>query len=79
MQAVTAGRFHIHVADTASEGMALLTGMRFGVLGLGGYDADSVLGRAQKTLQRFRHACEHLGKPAVNPNHMRHLKHSIYR
>ncbi|MBP6219678.1 MAG: AAA family ATPase [Limnohabitans sp.] len=79
VQAVTAGRFHIHVADTASEGMALLTGMRFGVLGLGGYDADSVLGRAQKTLQRFRHACEHLGKPAVNPNHMRHLKHSIYR
>jgi len=80
VQAVADGRFHIHVANTASEGMALLTGMPFGVLGVGGYEASSVLGHAQKTLQRFRHACEHLGhKPAITPNHMRHLKRHALR
>jgi predicted ATP-dependent protease len=80
VQAVADGRFHIHVANTASEGMALLTGLRFGVLGVGGYEADSVLGHAQKTLQRFRHACEHLGhKSAITPNHLRHLKHHTFR
>jgi predicted ATP-dependent protease len=80
VKAVADGRFHIHVADTASEGMALLTGVRFGVFGFGGYEADSVLGRAQKTLQRFRHACEHLGnKSTVAPNAMRHFKHHDFR
>jgi predicted ATP-dependent protease len=80
VEAVAAGRFHIHVADTAAEGMVLLTGVKFGTLGVGGYEADSVLGRAQKTLQRFRHACEHLGnKPTLKPNHLRHLKHSVLR
>lgn len=80
VKAVADGRFHIHVADTAGEGMALLTGVPFGVLGVGGYDVDSVLGRAQKTLQRFRHACERLGhKPAIAPNPVRHLKRQGFR
>ena len=80
VQAVAEGRFHIHVADTAGEGLALLAGVKFGTLGVGGYEADSVLGRAQKTLQRFRHACEHLGHPpTTKPNHLRHLKNSVVR
>jgi predicted ATP-dependent protease len=80
VKAVADGRFHIHAADTASEGMTLLTGVRFGVLGVGGYEADSVLGRAQKTLQRFRHACEHLDHKLVSaPNPQRHLKRQAFR
>lgn len=80
VQAVAAGQFHIHVADTASEGMALLTGMPYGEMGSGGYEANSVLGRAQKTLQRFRRACEQLDhKPALKPNHRRHLGRDIDR
>jgi hypothetical protein len=80
VRAVAEGRFHIHVADTAGEGMALLAGMKFGSLGVGGYEADSVLGRAQKTLQRFRRACEHLGsKPPLKSNPLRHLKHTVER
>jgi predicted ATP-dependent protease len=80
VRAVAEGRFHIHVADTAGEGMALLAGMKFGSLGVGGYEADSVLGRAQKTLQRFRRACEHLGsKQPLKSNPLRHLKHTVER
>jgi len=60
VQAVAQGRFHIHVADQVSQGMALLTGVAFGALGPGGYASDTVLGRAQATLRRFRLACEPL-------------------
>jgi len=55
--AVREGRFHIYTADDVGEGMALLTGVVFGDKGVGPYAVDSVLGRAQKTLQRFRRAC----------------------
>jgi predicted ATP-dependent protease len=55
--AVREGRFHIYTADDVGEGMALLTGVHFGDKGVGPYAPDSVLGRAQKTLQRFRRAC----------------------
>ncbi len=58
VDAVAAGRFHIHAADLASEGMAFLCGMDFGIGGVDGYPADSVLGRAQRRLQDFRRACE---------------------
>ena len=57
LAAVRDGRFHIYTADDVGEGMSLLTGVRFGDKGVGPYAADSVLGRAQKTLQRFRRAC----------------------
>ncbi len=60
VQAVAQGRFHIHVADQVSQGMALLTGVAFGELGPGGYAPDTVLGHAQATLRRFRLACEPL-------------------
>ncbi|MCK6435085.1 MAG: ATP-dependent protease, partial [Aquabacterium sp.] len=59
-QAVTDGRFHLYTAETAAEGMELLTGMPYGSLGPGGYAPDTVLGRAQKTLQDYRRACEAL-------------------
>jgi predicted ATP-dependent protease len=55
--AVAEGRFHIYTADDVGEGMGLLTGVAFGDKAMGPYPADSVLGRAQKTLQRFRRAC----------------------
>jgi len=58
VDAVAAGRFHIYTAELASEGMELLSGQAFGTLGPHGYAPDSVLGRAQKTLQDYRHACE---------------------
>ena len=61
--AVEQGRFHIHVADHAGEGLALLTGRPYGVLGPGGYPADSVLGLAQRTLQAFRRACQASATP----------------
>ena len=58
VQAVARGKFHIHVADQVGEGMSLLTGLPYGHWGPGGYALDSVLGRIQTTLQRFRQACE---------------------
>lgn len=60
VDAVAQGRFHIYTAHTASEGMELLTGVRFGSREAGGYPPDSVLGLAQKTLQKYRQACEGL-------------------
>lgn len=58
LAAVAQGRFHIHTADRASDGMELLTGVAFGEPGPHGYPADTVLGRAQRTLQDYRRACE---------------------
>lgn len=58
VDAVARGRFHVYTADHASEGLELLTGQPFGELGgAGGYPADSVLGRAEKTLKDYRRAC----------------------
>ena len=58
VEAVAAGRFHIHTAEHAGDGMELLTQQAFGTLGSRGYPANTVLGRAQKTLQDYRRACE---------------------
>ena len=58
VQAVEQGRFHIYAIDRVGDGMALLTGCPFGELGVGTYPSDTVLGRAQKTLQRYRKLCE---------------------
>ncbi|MBX3637719.1 MAG: hypothetical protein KF683_20300, partial [Rubrivivax sp.] len=58
LEAVAQGRFHIHAAERVGDGMELLTGWSFGVLGARGYPPDSVLGRAQATLQEYRRACE---------------------
>ncbi len=68
VDAVAQGRFHIWTAERVSEGMELLTGLPFGELGPGGYPPDSVLGRAQKTLQDYRKACQASGaKPERRP------------
>ncbi len=68
VEAVAQGRFRIYTADLASEGMELLTGLPFGELGAGGYPPDTVLGRAQKTLQDYRRACQASGaKPERRP------------
>jgi predicted ATP-dependent protease len=62
VKAVADGRFHIHVADTVGEGMALLTGVCFGQLSGGAYEPESVLAQVQKTLLKFRQACVRVGK-----------------
>jgi predicted ATP-dependent protease len=70
VQAVERGRFHIYAADDAGEGMELLTGVKFGALDASNkYPADSVLARAQKTLQDYRKACQEAGqqKPERKP------------
>ena len=58
VEAVAQGRFHIYAAELASEGMELLTGVPFGALVGADYPPDTVLGRAQRTLQAYRYACE---------------------
>lgn len=61
VDAVAAGLFHIHTAEHAGEGLALLTGLDSG---LGDplaapvpYPADSVLGRCEQALRGYREAC----------------------
>ncbi|MFZ4482284.1 MAG: S16 family serine protease, partial [Rhodoferax sp.] len=71
VEAVAQGRFHIYTAELASQGMALLTGVTFGSLVSGEYPSDTVLGRAQRTLQRYRHAC---ATPQAAPGTRRLLK-----
>jgi predicted ATP-dependent protease len=66
VEAVRAGQFHIYTAEQAGDGMELLTQRSFGSLGPGGYPRDSVLGRAQRTLQDYRRACENLAPRATH-------------
>ncbi len=67
VDAVRQGCFHVHAVDSAGEAMQLLGGVAFGaeagaVPGLDvpatGYAANTVLGCAQRTLERYRVACE---------------------
>jgi predicted ATP-dependent protease len=69
VEAVSQGRFHIYTADLASDGMELLTQQKFGTLGPQGYPAETVLGRAQRTLEDYRRACQALNsrKPSQRP------------
>ena len=65
VEAVAQGRFHIWTADTAGEAMEMLTGVLFGALDASGnYPPETVLGRAQKTLQDYRRASQATAKPA---------------
>ena len=68
VQAVAQGRFHIHTAAHASEGLALLTGVPVGTLDATGsvwpsYAPDTVLGRAEATLRAYRRACLRADRP----------------
>lgn len=62
VNAVKEGLFHIYTAEHVSDGMELLTGCPSGMVSApstaGEYPKDSVLGRAEKTLQAYRLACQ---------------------
>ncbi|QHE77455.1 Lon protease family protein [Hydrogenophaga sp. PBL-H3] len=59
VDAVRQGLFQVHTASHAADGMQLLSGLPFGVRSAGGdYPADTVLGRAQRVLRDYRHACD---------------------
>ena len=65
-QAVAQGRFHVYTAEHVSEGIALLTGHASGLPGTAsGYAQDTVLGRAQDTLQAYRRACHLAEQPRI--------------
>lgn len=82
VEAVAQGRFFIHAADRAGEGMELLSGQPYGTLAAGGYPAGSVLGQAQRSLQAYRRACQAVGEPrssysrARRPMLLRHPRRS---
>ena len=61
LEAVAQRRFHIHVASTVAEGMALLCDLPWGQLGANGYPAGSLLGRIQARLRRYRQAFDAAG------------------
>ncbi|MFN4360678.1 MAG: Lon protease family protein [Hylemonella sp.] len=67
VQAVAQGRFQIWTAETAGEGMTLLSGLTYGEPGPGGYAADTLLGRAQRTLLDYRKACQASGRAERRP------------
>ena len=65
-QAVALGRFHVYTAEHVSEGIELLTGCASGLPGTAsGYAPDTVMGRAQLTLQTYRRACQRVDSPKV--------------
>jgi predicted ATP-dependent protease len=72
VEAVAAGRFHVHAADHVTEGIALLTGVAAGALNAAGhYPHDSVLGHAQDVLLAFRRACLMQEHPKTPRRHFR--------
>jgi predicted ATP-dependent protease len=59
IRAVEQGLFHIYTADHVRDGVELLTGLPSGMTDKAGdYAPETVLGRAQKTLQAYRLACQ---------------------
>lgn len=75
VDAVDRGRFHIHAASTVAEGMVLLSGWSWGEPGSAGYPPDTVLGRAQARLRRYRQALDAVGTHHEQPAHKRHRPH----
>ena len=74
--AVRRGLFHVYTASHISEGIELLTGCAAGMtagieVGATGYPHDSVLGRAQKTLQAYRRACQLADDPKTGHKRVR--------
>jgi len=69
VEAVEQGRFHIWTAQTAAEALELLTGLPFGALEAdGNYPAQTLLGRAQQTLQAYRRASQATVKAPRKPH-----------
>ena len=75
VQAVAQGQFRIHTASSVAEGMTVLAGLPWGVMGPGGYAPDSVLGRAQARLRRQRQAFDATGTHHDKPVHKRRVQH----
>ncbi len=71
VEAVAQGRFHVHAIRNVAEGMTLLSGLPWGEMGAGGYSSESVLGRAQARLCRYRQAMEAAGMAHEHPPHKR--------
>ena len=72
IEAVEQGLFHIYSAEHVSDGMELLMGLPAGVVDdEGNYPHGSVLGRAQKTLQSYRHACHASEHPKPGRKYLR--------
>jgi predicted ATP-dependent protease len=72
VEAVREGLFHVYTADHVSAGMELLMGQVAGVADdEGEYPRGSVLGRAQKTLQSYRRACQASEHPKAARKHLR--------
>jgi predicted ATP-dependent protease len=70
--AVASGRFHVHVAETVTAGIELLTGVEAGELnGAGHYPHTSVLGQAQDALMAYRRACQMQEHPKAPHRHFR--------
>ncbi len=62
VEAVARGEFRIHVIDHVLQGMELLTGVAAGEPdATGAYPPQTVMGRAQATLERFHKMCEDSG------------------
>lgn len=73
VEAVAKGRFHVHAISTVAQGMTLLSGLPWGELGVGGYLPDTVLGRAQARLRRYRQAMDATGQPHEHLPHKRRV------
>jgi predicted ATP-dependent protease len=70
VRAVEQGMFSIRTMETVQDGIAQLTGMAAGIADdAGRYPPDSVLGRVQRTLQRFRKACDQLDHHPRDKDH----------
>jgi predicted ATP-dependent protease len=79
-QAVAKGSFHIHAAGHVTEGIGLLTGVAVGEPDAAGhYPQDSVLGRAQDALLRYRRACQLLEHPRAPRRNFRPGDRSPHR
>ena len=62
VEAVAAGRFHIHTAAHVGEGLALLTGLATGLdephATAAPYPPESLLGRCERSLRAYREGCQ---------------------
>lgn len=72
VEAVAAGRFHIHTAAHVGEGLALLTGLDSGLdephAPAAPYPPESLLGRCERSLRAYREACQ---QAAASPRRRR--------